>query len=395
MQDWLRLDPGTVFVALTLMMVFNGVVLGLLQRGLAPDVQESMRSWRHGTLLQALGVVLMAVQDRLPLALVLPLANGLLLVGVTLYLHALRRFRDRALGWPLALLPSTLGVAGVIWFTVVQPQLAARIACVSFLMAVPLFASIQALRGDAHFDPGASGRVLRGLMVGVCAVVVLRGLQALLFPPPEQYLLQSNSSLLILQALLLAVLPVVGTSAFLVMCSERLRHQWERAASTDHLTGLANRFTLMLELQRAVQRSRATGTPLSLLLLDVDHFKRLNDSHGHAAGDAGLTHLAGLLREASGSHLAARVGGEEFCVLCPGSPLVEAHALALRLQALLAARPLVWKGQAMPVTVSVGVAQLGAGDADPEALLGRADHALYAAKSAGRDRVESAQPALV
>jgi diguanylate cyclase (GGDEF)-like protein len=162
------------------------------------------------------------------------------------------------------------------------------------------------------------------------------------------------------------------------------REEAERLARTDVLTGLANRRQLGEELERELDRARREETSLGLLLVDVDHFKLLNDEAGHAAGDDVLVAVArGLAAGVRAYDLVARVGGDEFAVIAPGVPGVAAlHELAAHAVAHGAIdAPAGSRG----VTVSVGAA-LGDAGADAAALLAAADRALYAAKNAGRNR---------
>ncbi|MCC6831282.1 MAG: PAS domain S-box protein [Thermoleophilia bacterium] len=163
------------------------------------------------------------------------------------------------------------------------------------------------------------------------------------------------------------------------------RQRLELRAATDVLTGLANRATFDQRLHDELARAAAGGTPLSLVLFDADHFKRVNDTHGHLAGDRVLVAIADVLRGAArAGDLMARIGGEEFGWLMPGVDGEDARHAAERVRVALGA---VDHGAAGRVTVSAGVAQaLGDGDA-VAGLLRRADEALYAAKRAGRDRV--------
>ncbi|MFP5321338.1 MAG: diguanylate cyclase [Acidimicrobiia bacterium] len=155
----------------------------------------------------------------------------------------------------------------------------------------------------------------------------------------------------------------------------------ERLATRDPLTGLANRRLFDDALQREVARARRTGAPLAVAVIDIDHFKAVNDEHGHQVGDEVLRELADALRGAvRGGELVARYGGEEFVVLAVDATVDDAAVLGERLRA--AAR----RVSAVPVTISVGVAGLPAGG-DGAAMVADADAALYRAKAAGRDRV--------
>jgi diguanylate cyclase (GGDEF)-like protein len=161
------------------------------------------------------------------------------------------------------------------------------------------------------------------------------------------------------------------------------------ASRRDALTRLPNRRAFDEELAREVARAARTGAAVAMVVLDVDRFKAVNDTHGHAAGDAVLKAVAA--RAASvvrAGDLLARVGGEEFGILLPGADLARAAEAAERIRAALAAAPVEAAGRALSVTVSLGCAALAAGEA-PEALVARADARLYEAKRDGRNRVAS------
>ncbi len=160
-------------------------------------------------------------------------------------------------------------------------------------------------------------------------------------------------------------------------------------ATVDALTGLFNRYWLDQMLPRQMQRSRADGEPLSLLMIDIDHFKGFNDRHGHLAGDAALRAVArALLDHLRPNDMAARFGGEEFAVLLPETDRQAARAVGERLRAAVAAAPVVLEdGTPLPsLSCSVGVGEMTP-EARPRDLIAAADAALYAAKRAGRNRV--------
>jgi diguanylate cyclase (GGDEF)-like protein len=165
--------------------------------------------------------------------------------------------------------------------------------------------------------------------------------------------------------------------------SNRQKAQLERLATVDALTGLRNRRWLDDAFARHIVRATRTSQPASLLMIDIDHFKRLNDEHGHAAGDGVLRRVAQAFASSLRPvDLLARYGGEEFAVLLPGLDLQAAFAVAERLrQAVGNERPTTWP----PVTVSIGVASLRAGETFAR-LLTRADEALYRAKESGRNQ---------
>ncbi|MEE4160884.1 MAG: sensor domain-containing diguanylate cyclase [Woeseiaceae bacterium] len=173
-----------------------------------------------------------------------------------------------------------------------------------------------------------------------------------------------------------------------------------RSGFTDVLTGWHNRRYLIARLKEELARARRDGTRLVCLMLDIDHFKRINDTWGHPAGDAALVELAhridGQVRK---SDVAARYGGEEFVVLMPDTDTASAERLAARIREVIAASPVELPGgEQVTITTSIGIsaAEPGTIGADlkneGDALLARADVALYRAKSKGRDRVEVEAP---
>ena len=170
----------------------------------------------------------------------------------------------------------------------------------------------------------------------------------------------------------------------------RQRDQYEQLSRTDPLTGLANRRHFARLLDGFSAEAQRTRSPLTLLVLDIDHFKRINDEHGHDAGDACLVRFAermGKVFGAEGAHL-ARLGGEEFAVLLPGESLDAAAGRAEAFRASLASHPLPLREGPARVSVSIGVAGFDALAASDGAELYRAaDRAMYRAKADGRDRV--------
>ena len=166
--------------------------------------------------------------------------------------------------------------------------------------------------------------------------------------------------------------------------------RFERLASTDPLTGVANRRLLFDVSRRELARGRRYGTPTSLIIIDLDHFKSINDRFGHLVGDRALSHAADVLGEAiRDADMIARYGGEEFGILLPMTDLDGAYEVAERCRTRLADRPFQFDGESVTITASLGVATtIREGDVDD--LLRRADDALLRAKALGRNRTEKA-----
>ncbi|HSW51819.1 MAG TPA: GGDEF domain-containing protein [Sulfuricaulis sp.] len=173
----------------------------------------------------------------------------------------------------------------------------------------------------------------------------------------------------------------------------------EQESITDPLMGIYNRRYLERRLTSEVARASRYGMPLSVLLLDIDHFKRINDSYGHQVGDVVLAELAQLIvNTVRTTDIVARYGGEEIMVIAPSTPLKTATNLAERLRKIIEHRPLDVptklhrKLKALHITVSVGVACFGQSANDFQSLIQSADEALYRAKKKGRNCVITARP---
>jgi diguanylate cyclase (GGDEF)-like protein len=168
----------------------------------------------------------------------------------------------------------------------------------------------------------------------------------------------------------------------------------QTSSRTDQLTGMYNRRHLMAEGYRILSVALRADKPCSCLMIDIDHFKNVNDTYGHPVGDKFLIHIAGCLRTAiRESDMAARFGGEEFLVLAPNASLAEALLLATRIREIVASTPLVLGSITVNNTVSIGVAEYAPepqfGSNVLEDMIEKADKALYRAKQCGRNRVES------
>ena len=317
----------------------------------------------HGVMLLAAAVLGVYVVLAPP-AEGLPLAVGVV-VALAVGALALRAGAGRVPGWVFVLVP-LLGVGVVAALDLVTSD-ATTAAQVFFLLPV-LFAA-------AHLQRAAAWAVTAVAVVGEAVTVVT------LLPP----------AVALVDAAFVGSVAVV-TTFVLTRANGRtdelvaeLRHQ----AAVDPLTGLVTRRVLDDAAACALGgRDAAEGT--ALVVLDVDHFKLVNDGHGHPVGDAMLVHVAGLLREAMGPRaVVSRLGGDELAALLPGTSAAAALARAHRLVAAVRARPLVLASGDVPLavgaTVSVGVAHAPAHASDLPGLYRAADGALYAVKEAGRD----------
>lgn len=160
-------------------------------------------------------------------------------------------------------------------------------------------------------------------------------------------------------------------------------------ANTDGLTKCYNKTFFNHQLELEVKKSKVTGKPLSLIIFDLDHFKKLNDNYGHDAGDFVLKEKARIIRENGirQGDIFARYGGEEFCILLPNTNLKQAFEIAERLRKLLEKHEFIYDGKRLPVTASIGVADYRQGVNNGTDLFKRADGAVYKSKDNGRNQV--------
>jgi diguanylate cyclase (GGDEF)-like protein len=167
-----------------------------------------------------------------------------------------------------------------------------------------------------------------------------------------------------------------------------LEHQLKEMASTDHLTGLANRRKYEVLFTHEIQRARRSGSPLSVCIMDLDHFKNINDTYGHGAGDEVLRSLAQLMKhKLRPMDVVGRLGGEEFIILLPETNVEQAAIIATRLLDALAATEIDVGKAVIKVTATIGISALLTHDTDFNTIIARADEALYRGKNAGRNRV--------
>ncbi|MBN2447326.1 MAG: diguanylate cyclase [Phycisphaerae bacterium] len=197
--------------------------------------------------------------------------------------------------------------------------------------------------------------------------------------------IRSGQRTLVLQQELYAQrLEVQKANAALQVLNARL----EKLANTDTLTGLFNRRVLFERLNEAWAYAQRIATPLSAIMLDIDHFKKVNDTHGHHAGDVVLSTVAALLRKAVRPYdTCARFGGEEFVVICPDADGNAANDVAERLRRAIERAQITVDGNTLSVTVSVGAAVQRERHSEAEALISEADAMLYEAKGHGRNQV--------
>ena len=262
----------------------------------------------------------------------------------------------------------------------------AFVATMTLLSLLSLAAVRRALLQPAH----VAERILGLAMLLFAASWLLRAALTLHYDGPlPTHHIHVPPAVAPVFAIFYGVMPIFLATVVLNVINAGLMARLERQALTDELTGVMTRRALRDVAPAALARARAAGTEVAVLMLDIDHFKQVNDRHGHLTGDDVLREVARTLRaQLRADALVTRYGGEEFALVVPVADLAAAQHVAERLRLAVATRPIATGSGTLAVTVSVGLALLGAQETLDAALL-RADEARYRAKHAGRDRVEA------
>jgi len=380
----LSLHVPTLLLALLTGFLMLCVQLAVAQHGRLR--QPALRVWAQASWSLLFGYAFLGARFLLPAWISIWVGNALILLGLLLYTQALSIYLlDRRLSaW--SWLP--LGLVTALIPFMLSWSFAARTAVMSFAVVALIVPSIVLV--VRHHRKGETSLRLVGLTMAMTALVVLvRGVHSLLEPQAYQDLMEDS----LLQGLtfLVSFVSLLGTGFGFVLASfERMAKQMEEMASLDGMTGCLNRSTTDALLAHSLERGRRDGAPVAFALFDLDHFKLINDRHGHRAGDDALRAVVRVVKaRLRGADVLGRMGGEEFGLILPGTDAPGAQRLVDDMRRSIEQLALRDdQGRALALTVSAGVAvaasnqKLGA-----ERLFALADQALYRAKDAGRNCV--------
>lgn len=343
------------------------------------------KEWTRASWCMVFASILLFFRGPLPETWALPIAHALILASTVSYYAAIRSFKGKP--FPRAMSLASVLVAPMFsaYYLSAAPNHPGRFAFMLLTKGAWDLASARELLYADHKRPSAA-QFLTGLgFLFVALTVIFRVGYGIAYPQVLSTVTTSSYP----QDLIFAayqVLVLLGFG-FILMLNEKANSDLHRLATLDSLTESFNRRTIEDLLRKEEARSRRSGSELGLLMVDIDHFKWINDHHGHHVGDDVLRQLVSTM----GRHLRThdslgRFGGEEFLVVLPDTTVEEAAAVAERLRAAVAAEKFASRGLTMHVTVSIGVAMLS-GMAATEPLVVRADQAMYEAKGRGRNRV--------
>ena len=386
-MEW-TFDIRSALLVGAMLTLMIGLVLLVVGRALSPTYRPSIHWWVGATLLQPAGFVLLSLRDTLPPVLTILVANTFVAMGFAAYVVALRHFFRLPSGRGPLLGLVALAVAISFHWGLVQPDLTRRLIAISVVLAAVLGLSASIIYRHGR---GAVRHVAGLAFAGSAALMAYRAV-ILVFDPSQVTNVFQLTHVQLLTYAVGSVLPVIGTIGFLLLCTERSQHELERAARVDYLTGSYNRRAIEELATQSIASARRHGMPLSVLVLDIDHFKRINDELGHAIGDLALVESVARIRTTlRAEDVLGRLGGEEFIVLMPGADGASAVQAGERIRLSFSAQPLRMDGHHRTVTLSIGVATLAPMDREFSQLLQRGDRAMYAAKNAGRDLVMPAE----
>lgn len=382
----MQIDSITTAALLTAMSVAMAVSLLVSAVRQPRPVGPAQRVWAAALVCAPVGWLLLSIANSSSIGWLAIPAKALIIASFVGYLHALMVLRGSLLPAPWQQLPVLAVAFATTGFYFLWPDQPMRTGLLSALCAAA--ALVTAIIAHRHARAGSRhGRLVSVAFLVAAAVLATRAI--LLFAPEASaahaWVQEPIAQTLLLGTPLLA--PLVATLGFVLMGSDRLLDRLEAIASTDELTGVANRQGFMIAASHLVTGAQRLGRPCSLLAIDVDHFKSINDSHGHDAGDRTLSCVARTLK----SHLRSedhigRCGGDEFEVMLPGHGLEHALAIARRLCQAVAGTGITVDRCRIRLSVSIGVTELSDGQDDLDSMRLRADHALYEAKRAGRNQ---------
>ena len=373
-----------MIIASSLMMAASMAVVGWGRR------RDGLGRWAAALLVNAIGHMLIMLRGLIPDVLSIVVGNLLLSSVFVGMIAAVYQFQGRPVRWSLLLAPPLL-VLGFV--TVFIDNFPARVSFVGLVIGLQAVWALLAALSHRHATVGRGQWLLVAGLLLEAVVLGGRALVAISTHSEASNILQS-SALQTLTFLATFSVVLVSSVGFVFMSRDRADENNRVLAALDPLTGVANRRSLIAALDRDVARAVRMRESIALMMVDIDHFKHVNDQYGHPVGDQVLCSVVNVLRQRVRSQdLVGRYGGEEFMVLLPDTTLVGAEQLARELcKAVEESRCPVdgVDGPGISVTVSIGVfgGRLESDDSW-DMLITAADRALYQAKSNGRNRVES------
>jgi len=382
----MNLDSRTMMVMMSALILLFSALLTLA--GLHAGNTRGVHHWAMGGLCMGLGLSFSYPQQELPGSdWVLVVGATLAATGIGLQFNGIQSFKTGYCNRYIPYFLAGLVFIQSIWFVVLHPDVHARVIANSLVFALcnaacarALFIRIEQPLRTAYWFTGASFAVVATMLLLRSAVVFLS--------PAHSYSLYSQASINPATFFIGSMAQMCLAFGFVLMLNYRLAADLQKLALSDALTGALNRRSLEQEAVRLSARCTRTGDGLAIMMIDVDHFKSINDRYGHPAGDEVLRRLAAVAQKTIRSDdYFARYGGEEFCILLPSTIEKDAWVLADRLRQNYAALIMEFDGEILRSTISIGVSDSVHAGLAFSSLVAAADQAMYRAKKEGRNRV--------
>lgn len=382
------LDNKTLLFSLMLMSGMMAISLSLVSR---QETREGLSGWAGALAMESLVWMLVLSRGTIPDFYSIFVANVLIVSAQAMKLAAIHAFRKLDSPKAQCLIPVALAIIVFLWLPYDDAR--HRLAISSFLLAAQFILILRALWPDEESRAGNAWWMLFGSMLLIVPLLALRAIASLFgtaeFSTPQSPIAPNLVQLTVFVGVV--ALNLLGAMGFILMIMERCDREIRKLAMTDSLTHVMNRRAFLDTAEKQIAAAHRQRQPLALLMIDIDHFKRINDSYGHPAGDTVLIRITELLgAQLRKQDVIGRYGGEEFCVLLPSTNETGAIALAEKLRCAVESTPMQLGKHSVPVTISLGVAACNTVceecHPDFDALLQDADRALYLAKSKGRNR---------
>jgi len=377
-----KLDVRSIILIAGIMSLLMAIALHFMKRNY-PSSIKGLAEWAAAPVVLFVATLLFATRGVIPNLFSIVLANLLLFGGASLLYFGSQRFFGVRPSIPLWSGLAVLVLLPVAWFALIEPHHGVRVAFIATFMAALAFAHARLILSSG---PHTFSTYFAGAAQLILAFAQTSRFFVSLDLPAGDAIFDNSSSSQVTYVAIYAFAILMTTIGMILMATDRLRGELEHLATHDSLTGALNRRALIEACELELARCRRNHGVMALLMIDLDHFKAINDSHGHPVGDRVLVdfvaRVKSLLRQPDRF---GRFGGEEFVALLPETPLNEARVVAERLRAMIEA-----KAEGLPpCTVSIGVTVSRSDDAGLDEIISRADAALYQAKHAGRNRIES------
>lgn len=382
----MELHLPTLLIVLVMLAATLTFVVGTLA---AQSRRDGLRQFTVGLALQVLTYGAVGLRGRVDDALLLSLGNVALSSAFAMFNEALFRFQRRQPSRWLLWSPPVTALLLQPWL---YGRMSERVIVMAVLVALQCTTALALLMQRRRETVGLGQYMLGVNFLIIVATLTYRAVAIAM----ERPLKQMDASLLHVQGvsfLLGAMAMVVMALSFVIMTKEAADERNRVLAMRDELTGLGNRRTLMDSLTQQAALSQRSGLPLSVLVIDIDHFKSVNDTYGHFSGDEALREVAELMRASlRRQDIVGRLGGEEFLAILPGTPKAGAMLIGEKLRANVEASVIASAdGTRMPITISVGLHAFDPRtETSTDDVVRAADEALYKAKSEGRNRVVAA-----